>query len=114
MLYVYLAIWWGLTATAFYLLKLERSARRDAQNKALRYWHAADDLDRWCGYEIPQARVIAAHIKAHGEGLGYNCGTPAANEPCDISGLRDQLRRLKTPNATNSAGSAAAGAGPLE
>lgn len=66
-----------------------------AMDKAYRYAHAVDNLDRWCGHESPEARLIAAHLKATGEGLPMNAGTPAFDEPCTISGLREQLRRLK-------------------
>lgn len=63
--------------------------------KADRYSAAVDDLDRWCGHEHAEARLIAAHLKAHGEGLPLNAGTPVAEEPCTPFGLREQLRRLK-------------------
>ena len=66
--------------------------------KCDRYRDAVDALDKWCGHEFPQARLIAAHLLAAGEGLGMNAGTPCGDEPCTISGLREQLRRV-TPNA---------------
>lgn len=62
--------------------------------RADRYMMAVDDLDRWCGNESPQARLIAAHLFSAGEGLKMNAGTPCGDEPCTISGLREQLRRL--------------------
>lgn len=64
-------------------------------DRAYRYAQAVDDLDRWCGHEHAEARLIAAHLKAHGEGLPLNAGTPVAEEPCTPFGLREQLRRLK-------------------
>lgn len=66
----------------------------DQRERLDRYRHAVDDLDRWCGHEIPQARLIAAHLIAVGEGQNLNAGTPAADEPCTVNGLREQLRRL--------------------
>lgn len=63
-------------------------------DRASDYRRAVDDLDRWCGHEFAQARLIARHLKAVGEGEGLNAGSPAADEPCTISGLREQLRRL--------------------
>lgn len=65
--------------------------------RADRYRSAVDMLDKWCGHESPQARLIAAHLLAVGEGLAMNAGTPCDDEPCTISGLREQLRRV-TPN----------------
>jgi len=72
--------------------QMKDHAREEA--RANRYFHAVDDLDRWCGHEFTQARIIASHVKAVGEGEALNAGTPVADEPCTISGLRDQLRRL--------------------
>lgn len=66
--------------------------------RADRYRDAVDSLDKWCGHESPQARLIAAHLLAVGEGLAMNAGTPCSCEPCTISGLREQLRRV-TPAA---------------
>lgn len=63
--------------------------------RAHRYAQAVDNIDRWCGHESPEARLIAAHLKAEGEGLPMNAGTPAFDEPCTVGGLREQLRRLK-------------------
>lgn len=63
-------------------------------DRANRYQHAVDSVDMWCGHEFPQARLIAAHLMAEGEGLGMNAGTPMGDEPCTISGLREQLRRV--------------------
>lgn len=60
-----------------------------------RYSIAVDDLDKWCGHESPQARLIAQHLRAEGEGMPMNAGTPFGNEPCVVSGLREQLRRLE-------------------
>lgn len=75
-----------------------RSLRRDmdaAEEKIMRYQIAVDEIDKWCGHESAEARLIAAFISASGEGRGMNAGTPRENEVCDISGTRDQLRRLK-------------------
>ena len=66
-------------------------------DRATNYQRAVDDLDRWCGHASPHARLIARHLKAIGEGAGYNAGTPVADEACHVSGLREQLRRLDGP-----------------
>ena len=71
---------------------VERQLQRAAD-----YQRAVDDLDRWCGYTSPHARLIAKHLKALGEGSGYNAGTPVADEACHVSGLRVQLTRLDYP-----------------
>lgn len=60
-----------------------------------RYRWAVDDLDRWCGHMSPHAKLIAAHLTAHGEGFNINAGTPIGMEPCTVDGLRTQLERLK-------------------
>ncbi len=74
---------------------VNRQRRAAAEVLALeRYRLAVDQLDKWCGYEIPQARLIAQHLHSHGEGLHLNAGTPVGDEPCTINGLREQLRRL--------------------
>ena len=86
--------------TVGYLMgRLEGGARQRKRwrphiEKCDRYRHAVDDLDHWCGYSSPHARLIARHLRAAGEGLGMNAGTPHSDEACTISGLRDQLRRL--------------------
>lgn len=67
---------------------------RNHMEKCSRYMRAVDDLDKWCGHCSPHARLIARHIRAHGEGEGCNSGTPVGDEPCTISGLREQLKRL--------------------
>lgn len=75
-----------------------RRCREDTSRAVVRgerYADAVDDLDRWCGHESQAARLIAAHLKAKGEGLSINAGTPAGDEPCTVGGLREQLRRLK-------------------
>lgn len=71
-----------------------RHRARKAEPALDRYRRAVDDLDRWCGHSSPHARLIAAHLVAEGEGLNLNAGTPVADEPCTISGLREQLWRL--------------------
>lgn len=95
-----------LIALAWVALRLaydigRQEGRRDCADdveRADRYRAAVDDLDRWCGQEHPQARLISTHLFAHGEGDSLNAGTPVGEEPCTISGLREQLRRL-THNA---------------
>ena len=67
---------------------------RNHMEKCSRYMRAVDDLDKWCGHCSPHARLIARHLKAKGEGEGCNSGTPVGDEPCTISGLREQLKRL--------------------
>ena len=65
--------------------------------RAADYQRAVDDLDRWCGHTSPHAKLIARHLKAVGEDMGRNSGSPAADEACDVSGLRVQLTRLDYP-----------------
>ena len=85
-----LAYWIGLFIGRIrYHSQVERQLQRAAD-----YQRAVDDLDRWCGYTSPHARIIARHLKAVGEGLGRNAGTPVADEACEVSGLRVQLTRL--------------------
>lgn len=67
---------------------------RDHMEKCDRYVHAVDDLYKWCGHQSPHARLIARHLRATGEGLGLNAGTPVGEEACQIGGLREQLKRL--------------------
>lgn len=62
--------------------------------RADRYRMAVDSLDKWCGHEFLYTRLIADHLFAQGEGLAMNAGTPCSDEPCTISGLREQLRRM--------------------
>ena len=79
----------------------KRKGHRDCapdSERADRYRDAVDALDKWCGHESPQARLIAAHLLAVGEGMAMNAGTPCGDEPCTIAGLREQLRRVP-PNA---------------
>lgn len=87
----------ALTASLAYDLGKQQGQVNCAPNveRAYRYQRAVDDLDRWCGHESPAARLIAAHLKAEGEGLPMNAGTPCGDEVCTISGTREQLRRLK-------------------
>lgn len=75
-----------------------RVLRRDmnaADERISRYRMAVDAIDKWCGHESAEARLIAAFIGASGEGRSMNGGTPIKDEVCDVSGTRDQLRRLK-------------------
>lgn len=71
----------------------------DADCRAQRYANAVDDLDKWCGYPFPAARIIARHLKAHGEGGFLNAGTPCGEEACTVQGLRTQLARLQKNGA---------------
>ena len=62
---------------------------------AARYKMACRDVLTWCCEdEFRPARRVAAHIMAHGEGEALNSGTPCADEPCTVNGLREQLRRI--------------------
>ncbi|CUA99379.1 hypothetical protein [Comamonas thiooxydans] len=75
-----------------------RVLRRDmnaADERISRYRVAVVAIDKWCGHESPEARLIAAFIGASGEGRSMNGGTPIKDEVCDVSGTRDQLRRLQ-------------------
>lgn len=75
-----------------------RGLRREmnaADERISRYRMAVDAIDKWCGHESPEARLISAFIGASGEGRGMNDGTPIKDEVCNVSGTREQLRRLK-------------------
>lgn len=88
-----IAYWTGLfVGRGRHHALVERQLQRAAD-----YQRAVDDLDRWCGYTSPHARLIARHLKAVGEDSGYNAGTPVADEACHVSGLREQLNRLDHP-----------------
>lgn len=73
------------------------SKRSDIDIKrSARYAMACEDVLRWCsGDEFRAARQVSGHIHAIGEGEGLNAGTPVADEPCQIAGLREQLRRIE-------------------
>lgn len=91
-----LAYWIGLFIGRIrHFALVERHLKR-----ATDYQRAVDDLDRWCGYTSPHAQLIARHLKAIGEGTGYNAGTPTADEACHVSGLREQLKRLDHPGTS--------------
>lgn len=79
--------------------RLGRESLTPALDKLWRYQRAVDALNRWCGHTSPHARLIARHLVAHGEGQGYNAGTPAGDEACDIGGLREQLKMLEGVSA---------------
>lgn len=64
-------------------------------DRANRYYLAIDDLDRWCRYDLPETEVIAKYLISKGEGLSCNAGTPVDKEACTISGLREQIRKMK-------------------
>lgn len=88
----------GAFIIGFILGRLPRVADTDttlAELRADRYSRAVDNLDKWCGYQFPEARIIAKHLQAHGEGMSINAGNPCSEEPCTIPGLREQLNRLK-------------------
>ena len=72
----------------------QRELWRDHMEKCNRYVYAVDDLDKWCGHQSPHARLIARHLRAKGDGLGLNAGTPVGDVACQIGGLREQLKRL--------------------
>jgi len=87
----------GAFIIGFILGRLPRVADTTlAELRADRYSRAVDDLDKWCGHPFSEARIIAKHLKAHGEGLSIYAGTPCGEEPCTISGLREQLNRLNS------------------
>lgn len=65
------------------------------EDRANRYLFAIDSLDKWCRYDLPEIEVICKYLIAKGEGLPMNAGTPIGNEACTISGLREQIRRMK-------------------
>lgn len=88
---------WTLALWKWRVMFSMRAGRKDCVNSedALRrYRWAVDELDRWCGHESPHARLIAAHIRAVGEGEAKNAGAPCGMEVCDIQGTRQQLRRI--------------------
>lgn len=89
-IFTLLSFWIGL-----FVGRIRHHALVERQlQRAADYQRAVDDLDRWCGYTSPHARLIARHLKAIGEDSGYNAGTPVAHEACRVSGLREQLNRL--------------------
>ena len=90
----------GVMLSLTYDLGKQQGCRNCAPDieRADRYRNAVDLLDKWCGHESPQARLIAGHLLAVGEGMPMNAGTPCGDEPCSIPGLREQLRRM-TPNS---------------
>lgn len=94
-IFALLGYWIGLVTGRLRHLDL---VRRHLE-RATDYQTAVDDLDRWCGHASPHARLIARHLKAIGEGLGYNAGSPVSDEACHVSGLREQLRRLDAARA---------------
>lgn len=95
--YVLLGLGWAVLA--YYLGEFrggmkQRRMWQDHMDRCNRYIYAVDDLDRWCGHTSPHAKLIASHLRAHGEGHAYNAGTLAGNEVCSVNGLREQLKRL--------------------
>lgn len=89
-LLVWFVYWLGRTIGKYQ----QQELWRDHMDKCNRYVYAVEDLDTWCGHHSPHARLIARHLRAMGEGLGHNAGTPTGDEACTISGLREQLKRL--------------------
>lgn len=83
---------------------------RIQEDRANRYFFAIQELEKWCRHDLPELEVICKHLIAEGEGLAMNAGTPAGNEackassqdalPCTISGLREQIRRMKNARQT--------------
>ena len=85
-----------LVASAAYYAGRRRERRElwPEAAAAARYKLACRDVMTWCCEdEFKAARNVAAHILAHGEGHALNAGTPLADEPCTVAGLREQLRR---------------------
>lgn len=64
-------------------------------DKSKRYYFAISEMDKWCRHDLPEVEVIAKHLIAEGEGLSRNAGTPVGTEACTVSGLREQLHRMK-------------------
>lgn len=91
----------GLFACAIWAFNLHfklrdiRSDMKASDSRIRRYRSAVDEVDKWCGNESPEARLIARFIGKTGEGFGANAGTPVADEFCTISGTREQIRRIK-------------------
>lgn len=100
--FILLAFWLGKWIGA----GNQRDQWQDHMDRCNRYIFAVEDLDRWCGHASPHARLIARHLRAHGDGLPCNAGTPAFDEACTISGLREQLKRLDAaaPQAVQAGG----------
>lgn len=91
-----------LSATFFVVcIFLVRGLYKESQvsfshsDRANRYYFAIQELDKWCRYDLPELEIICKHLIAEGEGFSMNAGTPAGNEACTISGLREQIRRMK-------------------
>lgn len=88
---VLLLVYW---AGRFFGAEAQRDLWRRHMQRGNDYVAAVKDLQFWCGHTSPHALLIARHLKALGEGLGHNAGTPNLDEPCSVDGLREQLRRL--------------------
>ena len=96
--------WWGVAlacavlAPAFWTIlknyKHVKDEYRQELERADRYQSACEDVVRWCSGASREAALIARHVEAHGEGRVINSGTPCADEPCTINGLREQLKRI--------------------
>ena len=76
------------------ITRVERIKTESELKVGERYRRAVEDLELWCAHSSPHAKLIAIHLKAHGEGLGVNSGTPSGKEACTIQSLRVQLERL--------------------
>lgn len=63
-------------------------------DKATRYAAGVAQFQHWCSHMSPAYRLIAEHLRAVGEGEPLNAGSPAADEPCTVDGMREQLKRL--------------------
>ena len=104
--FVVLAYWLG----SFRGAMKQRDQWRAHMAKGNRYIHAVGDLGRWCGHTSPHAKLIAHHLRAHGEGLGYNAGTPHKDEACSVNGLRQQLARIDAAAIRGASGQEGGGA----
>lgn len=79
----------------------DRMESKTNNSRLDRLTRAICDLDLWCGHASPHARLIAGHLWAIASGEGLNAGTPCGSEPCTISGLREQLRRIDAERAAH-------------
>lgn len=73
-----------------------RQQLRVHEDRANRYANAVKEFEQWCGHLNPSFRLIGEQLHSVGEGLPLNAGTPSGCEPCTISGLREQLKRINT------------------
>lgn len=97
----------GIACIAVAYAAGRRRERRDLWPDACaasRYRDACRDIMVWCSMpEFRAARLVAAHIQAHGDGEVINAGTPHGDEPCTVDGMREQLRRLQSESGASGA-----------